>query len=677
MSQAIIHSPDRLGASLTALPQIFGERLFAIPDYQRGFAWGERQALDLVEDLEQLMVTRDLAFHFTGTLVVSWNAQVKRLDIVDGQQRLTSLVILLSEVGKRLEDSSMKDRLRQTYLIRGDFGNELPVLSVGFAFRDYFERLILRDEPVDGEIFKTHKNLRTVRDTFASFLDKRLGEQGSIAQRQEWLSRWLDILETRLGFLVYQPDSNAEVGVMFEVINNRGKHLSELEKIKNYLIYVCVKLNAERIREDINKRWVHILRYLHEAGKTSLQEEASFLKAVAITFFRLNKRQASDIYRHLRSRALKLNEINTGTAESKQALQIVEGFIEFMEHAARWYRNLYSRAGYSGTDSKLKERLGRLRAQDNHANMLPLFLALTVTKEMEQADDLADMLHLLEVFNFRTYIVPHGYYSTWLQGPLYGLAHRYYWWFKDAHRHTDAGASEDLQMRHHRDQYLIESLINESLVSGKITDQQIDQRLFEKPKEEIFDFGGWKGIKYFLICYEAFRRQSKTTHVDSILQKRSAGKTGDYLSLEHIWATRHIVDKKDKDARSYQKRRLGNFMLLEMDMNIRGSNQPIEDKIPAYEHGPEGKNIPGSELAQVKEVIRLYKAHSKPSDSQTGYFELHNWLAEKRENELREFWRREWTFEPWLSQLNMTGKPSDLNRVDDGLQDPDLLAGSG
>lgn len=663
MNQANDHVPGKLGTSLTALPQIFSDRLFSIPDYQRGFAWGERQARDLIDDLEQLMVTRDLAFHFTGTLVVSKNEEGKRLDIVDGQQRLTSLVVLLSEVRKRSQDPTVKNRLRQTYLIRGDFGSELPVLAVGSAFRDYFERLILRNEPVDGEIFKTHQNLRTVRDTFASFLDKRLGEHGAIAQRQEWLKNWLEILETRLGFLVYQPDSNAEVGVMFEVINNRGKHLSELEKIKNYLIYVCVKLNAKRIREDINRRWVHILRYLHEAGKTSLQEEASFLKAVAITFFRLNKRQASDIYGHLRFRALKLNEIDTGTAESEETLQTVERFIEFMENAARWYRNLFSRTGYSGSDLKLKERLGRLRAQDNHANMLPLFLALTVTKEKEQADDLAEMLHLLEVFNFRTYIVPHGYYSTWLQGPLYSLAHRYYWWLKDAHNDAEDGASDDLQLLNRRDHNLIESLINESMVSGKITDQQIDQRLFEKPKEEIFDFGGWKGIKYFLICYEAFRRQSKTTLVDSILQKRSAGKTGDYLSLEHIWATRHIVDESDKDARSYQKRRLGNFMLLEMDMNIRGSNQPIEDKIPAYEHGPDGKNIPGSELAQVKEVIRLYKVQIQKHDGEAGYFDLHNSLAEVRENEFREFWRREWSFEPWLSQLNVTvtDEPSELS----------------
>ncbi|WLI73630.1 DUF262 domain-containing protein [Halomonas alkalicola] len=654
MSQSCISSNSQLGASLTSLPQIFRGRFFAIPDYQRGFAWGERQARDLIEDIQQLMASRDLAFHFTGTLVVSWNEHTKRLDIVDGQQRLTSLIIFLSEIRNRLDGSQNKDRLKQVYLTRGGFGNESPVLLVGEAFRDYFERLVLRGEPVDRESFKTHKNIKTVRDTFATFLDKKLSEQAGSAQRQAWLCDWLEILESRLGFLVYQPDSNAEVGVMFEVINNRGKHLSELEKIKNYLIYVCVKLNANRVREDVNKRWVYILSYLHEAGKTSLQDESGFLRAVAIAFFRLNKRQASDIYSHLRYKALRLSDLVSGTVESDKSLKKIESFIEFMERAAKWYRNLYSRPSFSVENSKLNEYLGRLRAQDNHANIMPLFLALAVTKEKEQEiDDLADLLHFIEVFNFRTYIVPHGYYSTWLQGPLYTLAHQYLWWLNDAEENGD---KDSPGLRKRRDDSMIKVLINESMINGKITDGLIDQRLFGKSREESFDFGGWNGIKYFLMCYEAFRRQSKTTRIDDILQKRRDGKTGDYLSLEHILATKYVVEGQSSEEVSYQKRRLGNFMLLEMDMNVRGGNQSIKDKMEAYENGPEGKNIPGSELAQVKEVIGLYEECFNFHEDHLEDFDFHVCLADRREDEFKNFWRQEWSFNPWFSRTKTNSR---------------------
>jgi uncharacterized protein with ParB-like and HNH nuclease domain len=60
---------------------------------------------------------------------------------------------------------------------------------------------------------------------------------------------------------------------MFEVINNRGKLLSELEKVKNYLIYCCVKLQATTLRETINSDWSDILRNLNTAGKTTQAEE--------------------------------------------------------------------------------------------------------------------------------------------------------------------------------------------------------------------------------------------------------------------------------------------------------------------------------------------------------------------------------------------------------------------
>jgi uncharacterized protein with ParB-like and HNH nuclease domain len=54
---------------------------------------------------------------------------------------------------------------------------------------------------------------------------------------------------------------------MFEVINNRGKQLSELEKVKNYLIYCSIKLSAFSLRDDITEHWSDILQSLNKAKK--------------------------------------------------------------------------------------------------------------------------------------------------------------------------------------------------------------------------------------------------------------------------------------------------------------------------------------------------------------------------------------------------------------------------
>lgn len=99
---------------LQSLSMIFQNKLFRIPDYQRGYAWQEFQLIDFWEDLVNLQPDRN---HYTGLLSIKqlsredskklgendqWllNAGYKAYHIVDGQQRLTTFVILLHELIK-------------------------------------------------------------------------------------------------------------------------------------------------------------------------------------------------------------------------------------------------------------------------------------------------------------------------------------------------------------------------------------------------------------------------------------------------------------------------------------------------------------------------------------------------------------------------------------------------
>ena len=78
---------------LRTLPEIF-EGIFCIPDYQRGYAWDEKQIDELLKDIDHLLLDTSAVRHYTGTLVLSLNKdQSNQYHIVDGQQRLTTLVI--------------------------------------------------------------------------------------------------------------------------------------------------------------------------------------------------------------------------------------------------------------------------------------------------------------------------------------------------------------------------------------------------------------------------------------------------------------------------------------------------------------------------------------------------------------------------------------------------------
>lgn len=97
---------------LQSLSQIFQNKLFRIPDYQRGYAWQDPQLRDFWEDLINLQADR---YHYTGLLSLKllskqeekklgnddqWllNSGYNVYHIVDGQQRLTTAVILLNEI---------------------------------------------------------------------------------------------------------------------------------------------------------------------------------------------------------------------------------------------------------------------------------------------------------------------------------------------------------------------------------------------------------------------------------------------------------------------------------------------------------------------------------------------------------------------------------------------------
>lgn len=97
-------------SNVYSIAQIFKEKLFVIPDYQRGYAWERQHCEELMEDIELLPDNKE---HYTGTLVLYKSPDTSEVydvkggsyqtyDVVDGQQRLTTLTILLNTLHKAL-----------------------------------------------------------------------------------------------------------------------------------------------------------------------------------------------------------------------------------------------------------------------------------------------------------------------------------------------------------------------------------------------------------------------------------------------------------------------------------------------------------------------------------------------------------------------------------------------
>jgi hypothetical protein len=267
------------------LPAVVSQRLLQVPDYQRPYAWRQKQLEDLWEDLDLLgpggrhyagtLVLRDiiLADGTVKTSIGDDGETLRHTEIVDGQQRLTTCLLLLDRIRRRLElldgegvedAGNVARRIRDTYGVISVDHAVVPRLELSADLNAYWVDVCLGNEVFVGPALTAgQKRLRDAAYFFDAKIDG-LGDQDpaiEFARLKELQRR----ITAGLGFLVYEVQSGAEVGVIFETLNERGRNLSDLEKTKNYLLYLARSITDSRsgqLADLINVAWADIFRNL-------------------------------------------------------------------------------------------------------------------------------------------------------------------------------------------------------------------------------------------------------------------------------------------------------------------------------------------------------------------------------------------------------------------------------
>ncbi len=221
--------------------QIFHNKIFRIPDYQRGYSWEEAQLDDLWADLSNVHLQNN-AYHFTGILTINnfsdydfenlskegfenlidyENKQVKlnekyyqAYNLVDGQQRLTTILILLSQLCQKLKESEHRQKITEEYFFMYDSGNKyLFGYHVDVPSHNYLIREIFEDESYgieDVETLYTHNldfakgffqqklegwSQNNVKDLITKITERLLFQCSTLVKQQEvilislWFSR--------------------------------------------------------------------------------------------------------------------------------------------------------------------------------------------------------------------------------------------------------------------------------------------------------------------------------------------------------------------------------------------------------------------------------------------------------------------------------------------------------
>jgi uncharacterized protein with ParB-like and HNH nuclease domain len=245
---------------LVPVQELYKDSVFHVPDYQRGYAWGESQVRDLLEDLENI---EDARSHYTGTIVLVKKSSTDLagesfniFDVIDGQQRLATITILIQCICEEYkkyfgvdtdgeDPSEIVETLRERYLIKKD----LRKIVLNNDCDDFFWSHLVKsvDEPGDdgAPVNSSEENLRNARRYISKYLLERQGKLKGDKARVEYLHDLRRKITNSLLINRYVVESDAEAGVIFEVMNDRGKPLSQADKIKNYLIFLSYKCENE------------------------------------------------------------------------------------------------------------------------------------------------------------------------------------------------------------------------------------------------------------------------------------------------------------------------------------------------------------------------------------------------------------------------------------------------
>lgn len=589
---------------LINLENLFENKIFDIPDYQRGYAWSESQIEDLKNDI--LNLKNKNYMHFTGTIVAK-KIEKGNYEIIDGQQRITTLIILIAAAirSKKLNDD-FSEYLKSQFLQRGKPGNEKPVLKPNSQVHDYFIELVLRDQKPYKEL-KSHYRIKAAYEYFQSWFEE---EDVNVKEI-------VDLAINNLGVIFFVPSTDEEVGIMFEVINNRGKSLSQLEKLKNYLMYYSSINGFDTLRKDIDKKWLNILKNLSHADIHSAEAENSFLRNCYLVFENVSKKDSWDIY----------EQVKEQVSLSGDNLEKIKSFINFISKCSEYYKSLFDQSAVIDTNPKnrINIYLQRIRCQPLKASIMPLFLAImdfNYESDDEQKKKV-DLLHKLEILNFRVYILPKvTSRSDTDQARLFRWAHKFH-----------VGEITLLE--------LADKLI--SFTNEHCNEQRFVQSL-TVDKDESENYAKWDGIRFLLASYEndLASKDGRSFSLDNILRKRKHSKNNDYLSIEHIWAVKHRSD--DYSEKYIEKRRLGNLVLMGLRSNIQKSKLSIRKKVDLIINSNE-------KLYQIHELKKVFdEAEKLVSDkyqrkTKNYYRDLSKLINDERESRLIDFALKRWKFE--------------------------------
>lgn len=569
---------------------------YSIPAYQRAYSWEDLQTKTFLEDLLEHKNSSEANPYCYGNILLETIVNGKKYEIIDGQQRITTLSIFM-----RALLNTFKERIDAGSVFTTGDGEPISIKSIeederDIYFKDHgvvklrppiydqgcFDAIIIDNQPTYNCETPSQKRMLKAKNYFTDELKKLSDED------------LLNIFETTRNAIIncIELTGKKESALMFELQNNRGKDLTNLEKLKSFLMYQLyvyspssddTNSNIEDVTNNFNSIYKTVNDISLQLGNDEEDVSSSVVNEDNILIYH------SYAYSKKHFGYRNLNDI-------------IEEFKSIpSEEKVKWIIN-YSRDLCSSFKS-----IKKVLANNKYAYLdklkrmkIPFFVYPFIIKGAKNEDSLPQLFKLLEVLSFRYKLI---------------------------------GSRADIRGR-------LNDLIRDFDGDVELLSQQMKEKMEEayywgdKKFTEILDGNMYQNnmINYLLWEYEQFlQRKGYVISGDIKIKDESIEHISPQTEPDEKVLTGYQIEENglySKEFRENYINRLGNLMLISRSHNSSIGNRPFREKLESYSNNPL--------LIQQKQIEDFVEDKSNPQ-----------WNAksiDKRHSDIVSFAVKRWAF---------------------------------
>lgn len=539
-----------LNSNLIKLGSFLGNEKLFIPEYQRGYSWEETQLDDFWIDLIEIYQEKTRDEHFLGQVVIHKNKEDGKRYIIDGQQRISTTIILLDILRtkfKEIADSTNNndanddaEDINTKYIGRVSESKKEQYLSMGGVDKEFFINYIQARGPIDYSDRKFEKKrLRPSNYNIfyaSKFFEDKVSKFITKKSPNEYieLNKLYQCLINQFILMTVETDDINEAYIIFESLNARGKVLETADLLKNHILRV-----AQSDLSSATETWNTIIDNLDNIDPTK------FIRYYWNSTNRFAREK--DLFKALRKDIKTQSDVNTLLAN-----------LRFLSKVCAAILHPEDNKDFDLTE--LNERLIEMQKLDA-SSYIPVIFALRLQNYSEE--DINEVLKAIETLVVRNFVVS-------------GLvANKYELEFAQI-----AKSISDKSWSPHNNPPTKDDILKK-LYSLMVSDEEFinNFKVFNSKKNAVIRYLLRK-INNYDISETKIVDDSNRVHVEHILPKK----------INEDW-----INFNDEDHETYLWR-LGNLTLLGQEYNNRAKNKGFDKKKEIYKK---------SEIKMTRDLVSI------------------------------------------------------------------------